>query len=105
MKGRRVAEAAGGGDYTTLSVRVLPRSSKEEVAGFAEGAVRIRLTAPPLDNRANEALVKFLSRVFDVPRRQVELIAGGTGRNKIVRIAGMGRGEAFRKLGLEQPPD
>lgn len=105
MKSRREAAATRETPATTLSVRVLPRSSKEEVAGFVEGTVRIRLTAPPVENRANEALVKFLSRVLDVPRRQVELVAGGTGRNKIVRIAGMERGEAFRKLGLQQPPD
>ena len=105
MKARRGASDTERTASATLSVRVLPRSSKEEVAGFVEGTVRIRLTAPPVENRANEALVKFLSRVFDVPRRQVELVAGGTGRNKIVRIAGMERGEAFRKLGLQQPPD
>ena len=105
MKGRGESAAGNATPFATLSVRVLPRSSKEEVAGFAEGAVRIRLTAPPVENRANEALVKFLSRILDVPRRQVELVAGGTGRNKIVRIIGIGRKEAFRKFGLEPPQD
>lgn len=84
-----------------LTVRVLPRSSKEEVAGFAEGVVRVRLTAPPVENRANEALVKFLSRIFDVPRRQIEIVTGGTGRNKLVRVAGIERKEALRKLGVQ----
>ncbi|MBI5576550.1 MAG: DUF167 domain-containing protein [Deltaproteobacteria bacterium] len=94
-----------GAASTTLSVRVLPRSSKEEVAGFAEGTIRVRLTAPPVENRANEALVRFLSRILDVPRRYVEIVSGGTGRNKIVRVSGMTREDILRKLGLKHPTD
>lgn len=93
----------------TILVRVVPRSSREEVAGFSDGAVRIRLTAPPLENRANEALVRFLSRALGIPRRQVELVSGERGRNKVVRVHGMIREEIYRRLGvaagLEQPPD
>lgn len=91
----------------TIQVRVVPRSSREEVAGVSEGAIRIRLTAPPLENRANEALVRFLSRALGVPRSRVELVAGERGRNKLVRVHGMVREEIFRRLGvgLEQPPD
>lgn len=99
------------GPSATFAVRVLPRSAREEVAGLSEGAVRVRLTAPAVENRANEALVRFLSRVLDVPRRQVELLAGARGRRKVVRIHGLSREEIFRRLGLErdavleQPPD
>lgn len=70
------------------------------MAGFSEGTVRIRLTAPPVENRANEALVRFLSRVLDVPRGRVEIVTGGTGRRKIVRVAGAAREDVFRRLGL-----
>lgn len=89
---------------TTLSVRVLPRSSKEGVAGFSEGVARIRLTAPPLENRANEALVLFLSRELDVPRRRVEIVAGARGRNKVVRVQGITEEELFHRLGLHGRP-
>ncbi len=89
----------------TLSVRVLPRSPREEVAGLSEGAVRIRLTAPAVENRANEALVRFLSKALGVPRRQVELLVGERGRHKIVRIHGMSSEEVYRRLGLERSPD
>ncbi|NJD61814.1 MAG: YggU family protein [Deltaproteobacteria bacterium] len=89
----------------TLEVRVVPRSSKEEVAGLVEGAIRVKLTAPAVENRANDALVRFLSRVLDVPRRQVEVVAGMRGRRKIVRIHGATKQDVFRRLGLEQPPD
>ncbi|MBI5420208.1 MAG: YggU family protein [Deltaproteobacteria bacterium] len=91
----------------TVTVHVSPRSAKEGVAGFSAGVLRIRLTAPPVENRANEALVRFLSEALGVPRRQVELVTGEKGRNKVVRIRGISRGEVFRRLGLrlEQPPD
>jgi uncharacterized protein (TIGR00251 family) len=83
----------------------MPRSSREEVAGLSEGDVRIRLTAPAIENRANEALVRFLSQALGVPRRQVELLAGERGRRKVVRIHGMSKEEIFRRLGLEQSQD
>ncbi|MBF8258715.1 MAG: hypothetical protein HW377_1089 [Actinobacteria bacterium] len=100
MKSPRGTGSVPGDVSTTLSVRVIPRSSRNEVAGFSEGTVRIRLTAPPVENRANEALVRFLSRVLDVPRGRVEIVAGGTGRRKIVRVAGAAREDVFRRLGL-----
>lgn len=93
------------GKSSTFSVRVMPRSSREEVAGLSEGDVRIRLTAPAIENRANEALVRFLSQALGVPRRQVELLAGERGRRKVVRIHGMSKEEIFRRLGLEQSQD
>jgi len=93
------------GTSAAFSVRVLPRSAREEVAGIAGDAVRIRLKAPAVENRANEALVRFLSRALGVPCGQVELLAGQRTRHKVVRIHGMSREEIFRRLGLEQPPD
>ncbi|HSL92048.1 MAG TPA: DUF167 domain-containing protein [Candidatus Limnocylindrales bacterium] len=93
------------GTSATFSVRVVPRSAREEVAGTSGGDVRIRLTSPPVDNRANEALLRFLSQELGIPRRQVELVTGERGRRKVVRVYGMSRREIFRRLGLEQPPD
>jgi uncharacterized protein YggU (UPF0235/DUF167 family) len=65
--------------------------------------VRIRLTAPAVENRANDALVRFLAQALGVPRRQVELLAGVSGRRKLVRIHGMTLEEIFRRLGLDLP--
>jgi len=89
----------------TLSVRVVPRSSREGVAGYEGGVVRIRLNAPPVEGRANDALLRFLARALGVSRAQVALVSGGTGRNKIVRIDGITRTEALDALGLPQPPE
>ena len=87
-----------------LSVSVIPRASREEVAGCAGGTVRIRLTAPPVENRANEALVRFLAKVLGVPRGCIRIAAGGSGRRKLVDVDGISRPEAFRRLGVPAPP-
>jgi uncharacterized protein (TIGR00251 family) len=73
----------------TLSVRVTPRSGKEGIAGCEEGVVRVRLNAPPVEGKANEALARFLAKALGVPRGRVILVAGERGRNKIVRVEGM----------------
>jgi hypothetical protein len=67
--------------------------------------LRIRLNAPPVEGRANAALVRFLARALGVPRSQVSLLSGETGRNKIVRIAGISRAEALEALGVQQPAE
>jgi uncharacterized protein (TIGR00251 family) len=78
-----------GDPVATLSVRVVPRASKEGVAGFERGIVRLRLSAPPVEGKANEALTRFLAKALGVPRGRVTLVAGERGRSKIVRVQGM----------------
>ncbi|MGB3096989.1 MAG: DUF167 domain-containing protein, partial [Candidatus Deferrimicrobiaceae bacterium] len=58
----------------------------------------------PLENRANEALVRFLAASLGVSRSRVEIAAGRRGRRKVVRITGMSRDDIFRRLGLQDPP-
>jgi hypothetical protein len=73
-----------------LAVRVTPRSSKNEVAEIlSDGTVKIRLTAPPVEGKANQALVEFLAEVLDVPRTRIDIVAGETGRDKLVSIVGL----------------
>ena len=104
MRGRTGGKPGPKEESATVEVQVMPRASRAGVAGLLGDAVRIRLTAPPLENRANEALVRFLSASLDVPRPSVTIIAGKRGRKKIVRVAGMSRDDIFRRLGLESPP-
>lgn len=78
-----------GEPVATLPVRVVPRASKEGVAGIEGGVVRLRLSAPPVEGKANEALARFLAKALGVPRGRVTLVAGGRGRSKIVRVEGM----------------
>jgi uncharacterized protein len=72
----------------TLRVRVAPRSSRDELAGERDGALVVRLTAPPVDGKANAALVAFLSRRLGVPASRVTLSHGARGRDKVLLVAG-----------------
>ncbi|MGC1456081.1 MAG: DUF167 domain-containing protein [Nitrospirota bacterium] len=82
----------------TLSIRIQPRASKNEIVAMANGGLKIRLTAPPVDGAANEALVKFLADTLSIPKSNVEIISGHTAREKIVRISGISDTEVKRLL-------
>jgi uncharacterized protein YggU (UPF0235/DUF167 family) len=70
-----------------LTVRVTPRAARDAIDGFdASGALRVRVTAPPADNAANEAVVRLLARALRLPSRDVILIAGATARLKVFEI-------------------
>ena len=91
----RPPEPAAG---VTLNIRVQPRASKNGMELREDGTVKVRLTAPPVDGAANEALVRYLADAFGVGRSQVEILSGQTGRQKIVRIAGMSEEVKHRVL-------
>jgi len=63
-----------------------------------DGSLKIRLTAPPVDGAANEALVKFLSETLSISKSKVEIVSGHTGRQKIVRIGGVSEADVIRLL-------
>lgn len=70
-----------------LAVRVTPRARKNEISEILEdGTIKIRLTAPPVEGKANQALIQFLSEILDVPARKIEIVAGETGRDKLVTV-------------------
>ena len=75
------------GDGVLLQLSVMPNAKRTEVDGLHDGALRVRLAAPPIDGRANEALVAWLAKALGVPRRDVELLRGESGRRKQVAIA------------------
>ncbi len=74
------------GNSLVLALHVQPGAKRTEVAGMHGDALRVRLAAPPVEGRANEALLRFLSEAFGVPLRQVTLLQGQTSRRKRVRI-------------------
>jgi len=82
----------------TLAVRIQPRASKNGTVAMEGGGLKIRLTAPPVDNAANEALVKFLADVLSVPKSHIEIVSGHTSRDKIIRIKGLNDAEVKRLL-------
>jgi uncharacterized protein len=81
-----VTERAGG---VTFEVRVQPRASREEIAGEYQGALKIRVTAPPVDDRANEALCRFLAERLNVPLAAVRILSGEKSRTKRVQVQGI----------------
>ncbi len=85
-------------DSALLVVRIQPRASKNEVIPMEGGALKIRLTAPPVDGAANEALVRFLSEVLGIAKTRVEIVSGQTSREKRIRIGGMSEAEVRRLL-------
>ena len=84
-----------------LAVRVQPRASRDEVAGAIEGALKIRLCAPAVDNRANEALTEFLAAILKVPKSSVRILSGERGRTKRVEITGVTRQQVVNLLQTE----
>ena len=70
-----------------LQVSVVPNAKRTEVDGLHDGALRVRLAAPPIEGRANEALVAWLAKAMGVAKRDVELVRGETSRRKQVAIA------------------
>ncbi|MDP6525577.1 MAG: DUF167 family protein [Kiritimatiellia bacterium] len=75
----------------TINVRVVPRASKNEFTGLHGDSLRIRLQAPPVDGKANAALVKFLASRLGIPKRNVVIVSGETGRQKRIRVSGSSR--------------
>ena len=76
------------GEVITLTLHVQPGAKHSGIAGLHGEALKLRLAAPPVEGRANEALLKFIAELFGVPLRQVELRQGGRSRHKVVAITG-----------------
>lgn len=76
-------------DGLKINVRVLPRASKNEIGEIVEGALRIKLTAPPVEGLANKQLVAFLSKEWKIPKSRIEILAGTKGRQKRIFFRGL----------------
>lgn len=85
-------------DTITFSVRVQPRASQSGIMGELDGALKLRLAAPPVEGAANKELIRWLAKFFGVSRAQVTIISGETARQKIVRVSGVNPAEAEQKL-------
>ena len=90
-------------DGVTLTVKAVPRAAKSEIAGVDDDWLRVRVKAPPVDGKANEALVKFFAGFFGVPKGAVALVSGDTARLKRVRITGLFAAQAKEALSAAMP--
>ncbi|MGD8633276.1 MAG: DUF167 domain-containing protein, partial [Anaerolineales bacterium] len=95
----REFKLSDGKQGAALTIRVTPRARKTEIGGVLEdGTLRVRIAAPPVEGKANKALIKFLSKVLGVRKNMVEIVAGERGLDKIISIVGMPATEAESKI-------
>lgn len=85
-------------DGCSLPVRVHPGARQNAITGTHDGSLKISLTTPPTDGRANAALIAFLSDRLNIPRARIELLTGATSRNKMLHIAGLTSAEVEARL-------
>ncbi len=82
----------------TFVVKVHPRAKKDAITGEVGDALKLSLTAPPVEGRANEACIAFLAKFLNLPRSSVTIAAGASGRRKVIRVAGVSALELRQKL-------
>src|SRR5262245_13918746 len=90
-----IADTPGG---CLIQIKVIPRAPQTMVEGMRDGALLVRLSAPPVDGQANESLIRFVAHVCDVPRRAVSLVSGEKSRQKVVRVNHLTRAEATLRV-------
>jgi hypothetical protein len=81
-----IRDIAGGASF---AVRVQPRAKRNAIAGSVGDALKLALTSPPIEGRANQACIEFLARLLDVPRSSIQIAAGEASRNKVIRVFGL----------------
>lgn len=82
----------------TFQVKVHPRAKKNAITGEIGDALKLALTAPPIEGRANEACIAFFAEFLNVPRSSITIAAGETSRNKLIRISGLSAAQVEVKL-------
>ncbi len=76
-------------DGATFAVKVHPRAKKNEITGEVGDALKVSVTTPPVEGRANEACIEFFAKLLKVPRSSVTIASGQSSRNKVIRVAGL----------------
>ncbi len=87
MANRRAFHLHNGRMGAAITVRVSPRSSRNEITEIQDdGTIKIRITAAPVDGQANKVLIEYLSEILEIPKSRIEIVAGQTGRDKLITI-------------------
>ena len=90
-----IQESARG---VTFAVKVHPRARKNAITGVVGDALKVALTAPPVEGKANQAVIEFFAELFAIPRSSITIASGETSRNKRICISGVSRGAVQRRL-------
>jgi uncharacterized protein len=91
-----IQESSGG---VTFAAKIHPRAKKNAITGELGDALKLSLTSPPVDGKANEACIEFLAKLLKVPRSSVTIASGETSRNKVIRVAGLSTEALRERLG------
>ena len=95
----RKYELHDGKKGAALAVRVTPRASRNEIAEVLDdGTIKVRIAAPPADNEANEALVEYLAEILGVPKSRLDIVAGLSGRDKLISVVDMDAETAHQRI-------
>jgi uncharacterized protein (TIGR00251 family) len=81
-----------------ISVRVHPNAARNKVVGVTDGVWQVRVSAPPVKGKANQALITFLSGLLDVGKSRIDIIRGHTTRNKVIAISGLSQEDIMKRL-------
>ena len=84
---------------TKFAVKLHPRAKKNAITGEAGDALKLALTAPPVDGKANEACIEFFAKLLNLPRSSVTIAAGQTSRNKVIRVLGLTAQQVRDRIG------
>lgn len=87
-------------DGIRLGVQVQPRSSRNQVVGEQDGCLKVKLTAPPVEGEANQALINFLAQVLAIPKKSICIVKGESSRHKLVDIHGLSVSAFLDRLNL-----
>jgi hypothetical protein len=90
-----------GATGATFAVKVQPRAKRNAITGELGNALKLALTAPPIEGRANDACIAFFANLLKVPRSSVTIASGETSRHKVIRVAGLSAEEVRRRLAIE----
>jgi len=82
----------------SFAIKIHPRAKKNAITGELGDVLKLAVTAPPIDSRANEACIEFLANLLDVPRSSVTIASGESSRRKVIRVAGLSADEVRRRL-------
>jgi uncharacterized protein (TIGR00251 family) len=87
----------------TFAVKVHPRAKKNAITGELGDALKVALTAPPVEGKANEACIEFFAKLLEVPRSSITIAAGQTSHNKVIRVIGLSVTEIEKRLNIRSP--
>ena len=82
----------------TISVQVHPNAARDEIAGFTDGVLQVRVSAPPVKGKANKQLIALLSRILEVSKSRLSIVKGHTAKSKVMAISGLSQDEIMKRL-------